>query len=145
MTWIISDFFKALIDNQLLYTVFKGLVGIFVKMHLDGVVCIPQAEYLPILQYVQEHYAGITMSALQNHFHYSDRHLNWIVKNCTGKTFSSLVLELRMENAKKLLLHKNGTTAIVAELVGYHDTNAFCRAFRSYTGITPRQWKFQNR
>ena len=35
-------FFKALIDNQLLHTVLKGFISIFVEMHLDGVSCIPQ-------------------------------------------------------------------------------------------------------
>ena len=41
VVWTISAFSKALIDNQLLHTVLKSLIHIFVEMHLDGVSCIP--------------------------------------------------------------------------------------------------------
>lgn len=103
-----------------------------------------KTEYLPILQYIQEHYADVTMVSLQKRFHYSDRQLCRIVKFCTGKSFSSLILELRMEKAKTLLLYKSNATADVAGAVGYLDVNAFYRAFHSYTGITPKQWRHQN-
>ena len=35
-------FFKALIDNQLLYSVFKGFVSVFNEMYFDGICGIPQ-------------------------------------------------------------------------------------------------------
>jgi hypothetical protein len=35
-------FFKALIDNQLLYSVFKGFVSVFNEMYFDGISGIPQ-------------------------------------------------------------------------------------------------------
>lgn len=104
-----------------------------------------KTEYLSIFQYIQEHYASITMSELQLRFHYSDRQLNRIIQGCTEKNFSALVQQLRMEKAKVLLLCQNIPTEHIAEAVGYHDINAFYRAFRSFTGSTPKQWKQQNR
>ena len=48
--WIISDFFMrcyriVLLDNQLLNTVLKSLIRIFVEMHLEGVSCILQLPF----------------------------------------------------------------------------------------------------
>lgn len=102
-------------------------------------------EYLPVFQYIQEHYNDINMSDLQTQFNYSGRQLNRIIKSCTGKTFSTLIMELKMERAKQLLLYNNCSTEDVAEAVGYHDVNAFYRIFHSYTGITPRHWKLLNK
>lgn len=45
LTWIISDFFKALIDNQLLHSVLKDFISVFTEMYLNGVSGIPQLPF----------------------------------------------------------------------------------------------------
>ncbi len=60
--WIISDFFKAPIDNQLLHPVLKCLVGVLAEMHLDGVSCVPQLTLeavglLPVLGFCHIFYS----------------------------------------------------------------------------------------
>ena len=34
-------FFKALIDNQLLYSALKGFVSVFTEMYFDGIMVFP--------------------------------------------------------------------------------------------------------
>jgi AraC family transcriptional regulator, transcriptional activator of the genes for pyochelin and ferripyochelin receptors len=43
----------------------------------------------------------------------------------------------RLENAREMLLHHEGTLQAVAEHVGYKDTASFIRAYREHFGITP--------
>ena len=45
LTWIISDFFKTLIDNQILQSVLKGFISVFTEMYFDGVSGIPQLPF----------------------------------------------------------------------------------------------------
>ena len=45
LMWIISVFFKTLIDNQRLHSVLKGSVSVFAKMHLDGVSGISKLPF----------------------------------------------------------------------------------------------------
>ena len=37
VVWIISVFFKALIDNQLLHSVLKGFISVFTEMYFDSI------------------------------------------------------------------------------------------------------------
>ena len=60
-------------------------------------------------------------------------------------SFGCCIDSVFIEKAKVLLLHQNIPTEHIAEAVGYHDINSFYRAFRSFTGSTPKQWKQQNR
>lgn len=143
---MVNRVFSSSMINGLLNIVFVQLLRNYNHMlHFSNIVKTGwKSEYLPVFQYIQEHYADVTMSALQKRFHYSDRQLNRIVQKCTGKSYSALIVELKMERAKTLLLRKAGPTAAIAEAVGFHDVNAFYRAFHNYTGQTLKQWKRRN-
>ena len=150
-----SAYEESLMLRDFSHSMINGLINVFFVLlfrNYNHIVRFSSSlktawkpEYLPIFHHIQSHYICLDMASLQQKFHYSDRQLNRIIKSCTGKTFSSLILELRMEKAKTLLFHKNSTITGVAEAVGYQDVNAFYRAFHSYTGLTPRHWKLQNR
>lgn len=58
-----------------------------------------------------------------------------------GKHLQQLVDEERFEIAKQLLHDTNLPVAEVAAAVQYADPNAFSRAFRSWSGLSPKQWR----
>ena len=61
-----------------------------------------------------------------------------------GATFGDLVEDVR--RARSLALIDAGVSiAGVAWLVGYSEPSAFHRAFRRWTGMTPRQWRARTR
>ena len=55
-----------------------------------------------------------------------------------GITFQSLLDETRKELAIRYLVKSDLTNQQIAHLVGYRDPNAFQRAFRKWTGMTPQ-------
>ena len=55
-----------------------------------------------------------------------------------GITFQSLLDETRKDLAIRYLLKSDLNNQQIAHLVGYRDPNAFQRAFRKWTGITPQ-------
>jgi AraC-like DNA-binding protein len=55
-----------------------------------------------------------------------------------GITFQSLLDETRKELAIRYLVKSNLNNQQIAHLVGYRDPNAFQRAFRKWTGMTPQ-------
>jgi AraC-like DNA-binding protein len=55
-----------------------------------------------------------------------------------GITFQSLLDETRKELAIRYLLKSDLNNQQIAHLVGYRDPNAFQRAFRKWTGMTPQ-------
>jgi AraC-like DNA-binding protein len=54
-----------------------------------------------------------------------------------GVRFARLLAEVRRAQSERLLTHTDATLADVAAQVGYRDTAAFARAFRTWTGTTP--------
>jgi AraC-like DNA-binding protein len=58
-----------------------------------------------------------------------------------GLTFKKLVREARHELARHYLLHSSRELNETAYLLGYEDANSFFRAFQTWEGTTPGQWR----
>jgi AraC family transcriptional activator of mtrCDE len=58
-----------------------------------------------------------------------------------GRSASDLLMNIRMTLAANELKRTSLSTAVVAEMAGYQSEAAFQRAFKSYAGVTPAQWR----
>lgn len=58
-----------------------------------------------------------------------------------GTTFRDLLQDARRELARQLLREPETDIREVAYLLGFEDSNSFYRAFRSWEGRTPAQWR----
>lgn len=56
-------------------------------------------------------------------------------------TFKEYLVQLRMEEAKKILRDESLSIAETAEKVGYCDISHFIKCFKQYVGVTPGEWK----
>ena len=64
------------------------------------------------------------------------------IKKKVNKSFSAYITELRMEEAMKLLSEREDImVGQVAEIVGYSSHHYFCRVFKTYTGLSPLEYK----
>ncbi len=62
-----------------------------------------------------------------------------------GLGFSELVAEMRRNEATLLLAEGRLSIEQIAERLGYRDPANFTRAFKAWTGRTPRQFRDQQR
>ena len=93
-----------------------------------------------ILQFINSRPESVTLKDIAAHFSYHPNYISSLLHRETGKTFSEIVLEKRMERAAILL---NGTTLSIEEIsamLGYSNTSNFYKAFRDYYGKTPREF-----
>ena len=58
-----------------------------------------------------------------------------------GRSASDLLTDIRMTLAANKLKNPSMSTGAVADAVGYQSEAAFQRAFKSYMGVTPAQWR----
>jgi AraC-like DNA-binding protein len=58
-----------------------------------------------------------------------------------GTTFSRIVERARRQSAFQLLVRDDLSISEIAERLGYGDPSNFGRAFRKWTGQSPRQWR----
>ena len=94
-----------------------------------------------ILRYIAAHPETVSLNDLSRQFSYHPNYLSGLLKKETGKTFSEIVLEMKMERAVMLL---NGTalsTEEIALILGYNDKSSFFKAFRKFYGKTPREFQ----
>ena len=95
-----------------------------------------------IARYLQEHLAEeVTLSILAEEFHLSAQYISQLFKNEIGVGFLAYLTNIRMEQAKKLLLSTPMSIAEVSEQSGYGDYRVFTKVFKKTEGITPSQYR----
>jgi hypothetical protein len=62
-------------------------------------------------------------------------------KDIFGASPRQLLLQLRMQKAKNLLLDTPMSIAEIAETLGYERQHEFARAFRKHAGASPSEWR----
>lgn len=137
--------------NRMLNSVINAFFIVLLRNHGDNVI-IPSSDtessnqnLIYILKYMQEHYATITLKELSSFFNYSERQLQRIIKSSTGMNFSENVQKLKMNQAARLLGNLEISISAVAEELGYSDAGNFRHIFKRYYGITPLEFRDQQR
>ena len=96
-----------------------------------------------IIQYMWEHSDVVTLKEIAAHFSYHPNYISALLHKESGRTFSELLLEKRMERAIPLL---KGTTLSIEEIavmLGYNNSSNFYRTFKEYYGQSPRDYLTQ--
>ncbi|QCI67146.1 helix-turn-helix domain-containing protein [Phreatobacter stygius] len=95
-----------------------------------------------IADYIGENYAGPTsLARAAAATRLSRSRLCALIRGHTGKTFQTLVAEMRIEDACERLAVTDEPVGRIAHGVGYHDEKYFLRAFKKLTGLTPREFR----
>ena len=93
-----------------------------------------------ILNYMTEHSDVVTLKDIAHHFSYHPNYISSLLHKETGKKFTEILLDKRMERA--VLLIKNTSLSIeeISSLLGYSNHSNFYKAFKQYYGVTPREY-----
>ncbi|WP_337099878.1 response regulator transcription factor [Paenibacillus sp. YIM B09110] len=95
-----------------------------------------------VKQYIEEHPDGdVTLADVSNLVAMSYTYFSSWFKMETGLTFSAYVTRQRMEKAKRVLEDPTVRINEVANLVGYENIYHFSRAFKNYTGMSPKEYR----
>lgn len=95
-----------------------------------------------IVRYMQEHMTEeISLNILAEQFHLSAQYISQLFKNEIGVNFLVYLTNIRMEQAKKLLLSTPLSIAEVSERSGYSDYRVFTKVFKKTEGVTPSQYR----
>lgn len=99
-----------------------------------------------VVQYIREKQGqSVDLGELAAYTNISINYLNHIFKTVTGKTVMSFFNENRIARAKELLVEGDLRVKELAERLGYYDQYHFCKAFKKATGMSPTQYRAENR
>ena len=93
-------------------------------------------------QYVKENYSqNISTKHVAKQLGFSESHFMLLFKKATGKSFSSYLLEYRMNVAIAMMKTHKYRIYEICSNIGYRDIKSFRNAFKKYTGMSPVDYK----
>lgn len=105
------------------------------KQENQGLTLVAQ-----MVKYIGEHIETVSLKSMSDAFSYHPNYVSNLLKKETGKTFTEIVLEQRMERAVALLHGTNLAVDSVSAMVGYSNPSNFHKAFRRHYNKSPREY-----
>lgn len=101
-------------------------------------------QYLEqIRKVIAENIGTVTLEMAAEQCHLSPSYLSHLFKSQMGMTFSKYVLNQRMEKSCELLRRNDLKIYSIAEQMGYGNAKNFARAFKSFYGISPMEYRIK--
>lgn len=104
-----------------------------------------ETEYNLILQFLNEYHVNITLADLSKHFNRSKSHISHLFKNECGISIRAYCNNLKLEDAKNLLINTDIPVTEIAFDIGFNDPSYFIYLFRKKFGTSPLQYRKLNR
>ncbi|HEX5827843.1 MAG TPA: AraC family transcriptional regulator [Candidatus Limnocylindrales bacterium] len=116
-----------------------------------GVAATPEAaraaadrreQIRPVLAYVDAHSRDhVTLEAVADLVHVSPSRVRHVFKDVTGVSFKEYVTQVRVTEAKRLLLGTELSVADVARAVSYTNLHQFYKVFHRSCGMSPGEYR----
>ena len=105
----------------------------------------PSKLLMQVTNYVQHNLSKpIDVEALADSMFISRTHLAAKFKQETGMTLTDFILIEKIEEAKRLLRYSDKSLSLIADYLGFSSQSHFTRAFKKYSGKTPREYRNLN-
>lgn len=98
-----------------------------------------------LLAYIDARLEQVTLEEVAQKFHFHPNYLSSLLKEKTGHSFTEIVLLHRIERCKNYLIQTELTVQTIVERLGYKDKAFFYKRFKQIEGITPRQYRKNER
>lgn len=99
-----------------------------------------------VAEYIEENFASkIRVEALAQTMGLDRMYLRNLFVKHTGMSTMEYIMTTRMNHAKRMLNDDSLSVSEVANAVGYTDVLCFSKAFKSFTGVSPSEYRSDNR
>jgi two-component system response regulator YesN len=98
-----------------------------------------------IENYINNNYRErITLKSLSDIFHINPSYLSHLFYQKTGVSISNHIKNIRIQNAKRLLVSSDYRIHEIADMVGYKEYRYFCTVFKREVGKTPMEYRLSS-
>ncbi len=112
----------------------------------SGATVSGSAELTPVLDFIWQHAGSLRgVEELCRHFPLSRRSLELLFEKHLGRSPAKEILRVRVEHAKARLAETDQTFKSVAAALGFRGLSHFVYVFHRQTGLTPSEYRGQNR
>ena len=94
------------------------------------------------LEYMLANYRSkLTLTDVADHCFVSSWHLSRLLNQYTGRGFFEIINQIRIDEAKQLLTGTADRVSDIAEAVGFLDVAHFSRIFKTFTKVSPKEYR----
>ncbi len=87
----------------------------------------------------------INLKQISEHVYLSESYFSVLFKKVTGMTYVAYIQELRMNEAKRLLVETDDKIYEICDRIGYSDYKYFSGQFKKLVAMTPKEYRRQGR
>ena len=128
--WSLSDFMKFA------QSLFDFVVSVLHSRDDSADVIIKAKKY------IAEHFReDIDRDDVASVIHITPNYLSKKFREETGMTLRQYINQLRIEEAKRLLLSTNMSIIEISSEIGYDNSSYFSTVFRKMCGVSPARWR----
>lgn len=137
---------KSLYWDQMISYTLMLIFGLLIRnyeksIELPTFMQKADVQRFALLQYVQDHFSTITLNDVAEKFHYTPEYTSRLFKSTTGRSFTQILQQVRLERAQVLLQNTNLSVANIANQIGYETTEHFIRIFKKQMHMTPTEYR----
>lgn len=104
------------------------------------------SQLKPVIEYMQTFYdQPLTLAGIAKVAHLSVSRLAHLFREQMGITLIDYLTNIRINHAKRMLLTTELNCTRICFEIGYNNQSYFTRVFKQITGLTPRQFRAQNK
>jgi len=104
------------------------------------------SQLKPAIEFMQYHYhQPLTLADVAKAAHLSVSRLAHLFREQMGVTIVDYLTNIRINHAKRMLLTTENNCTRICYEVGYNNQSYFTRVFKQITGMTPREFRNQNK
>ncbi len=92
-------------------------------------------------QYIKGNLEKVSISDLQDRFHYGRNYFTKVIKENTGLTYTEYLKVLRMDETKKLLIETDLSVSDIALRVGINNRSYFYTLFNEFYNMSPVEYR----
>lgn len=135
---------KRSINQATMGLLFLQLMNYMERMETSG-ANRNQKLIIEVLGYIEENYRDGELTKLAGMLNYDRYWLSREIKKLTGKNYTELVQEKRLNQAAYLLKNTALSVMDIGLMVGYDNLSYFHRIFQQRYGITPRKYRLNSK
>ena len=146
---IVVEYASSKDDEQAVLKSMMQTLLIYISEYMKENIPLKSEDYSDdtfgkIIAYIVSNSNTTSLKDTANHFSYHPNYLSSLISKKLHKSFKTILIEAKMDNASTLLHNTDLTIEEIAYTVGYSDTANFYRAFKEFYGLSPKQYRNKN-
>lgn len=119
------------------------LVSFTEAVHLYQTKGYPHLIKEAMLYIYQNITRPLTLEDIAKHLFVTPEHLSRMMKKYTDKTVHTILMETKVDEAKKMIVQQELSMIDMAHILGFSSSSHFSTIFKKYTGQSPKSYQLE--